>query len=78
MFSLPGETIVYKLNNLDLEQLKTFGNSELNAEQPYPNVYDIAVDQNGYSIITGSFSGSIDFGTGMKTAEVVHLPSFSN
>ena len=55
--------IVYKLNYLgDLEWLKTFGNSEQN------NVYDIAVDQNGYSIITGSFSGSIDFGTGMKTA----------
>ena len=55
--------IVYKLNHLgDLEWLKTFGNSE------DIEVNDIAVDQNGNSIITGYFDGSLDFGTGMQTA----------
>ena len=73
-----GETIiVYKLNNLgDLEWLKTFGNSEPINEYDQTNVYDIAVDQNGYSIITGSFSGSIDFGTGMKTSPGSIVTSF--
>ena len=58
-----GDLVVYKLNHLgDLEWLKTFGNSS------DMDVYDIAVDQNGNSIITGYFIGSIDFGTGIQSA----------
>jgi hypothetical protein len=54
---------VYKLNHVgDLEWLKTFGNSS------DMGVYDIAVDQNGNSIVTGYFIGSLDFGTGVQTA----------
>ena len=60
----PKDLFVYKLNNLgDLEWIKVFGNSPSGAA-----AYDIAVDNNGNSIITGYFSGSIDFGTGIQTA----------
>ena len=60
----PKDFFVYKLNQLgDLEWIKVFGNSPSGVE-----AYDIAVDNNGNSILTGAFSGSIDFGTGIQTA----------
>ena len=60
----PKDFFVYKLNQLgDLEWIKVFGNSPSEGA-----AYDIAVDNNGNSIITGYFSGSIDFGTGIQTA----------
>jgi hypothetical protein len=60
----PNDFFVYKLNQLgDLEWIKVFGNSPSGGA-----AYDIAVDNNGNSIITGYFSGSIDFGTGIQTA----------
>ena len=60
----PKDFFVYKLNQLgDLEWIKVFGNSPSGGA-----AYDIAVDNNGNSIITGYFSGSIDFGTGIQTA----------
>ncbi|MBL6628387.1 MAG: translation initiation factor IF-2 N-terminal domain-containing protein [Candidatus Actinomarina sp.] len=58
-----GDVFVYKLNDLgDLDWVKTYGNSS------GMSVRDIAVDQNGNSIITGYFIGAIDFGTGTQTA----------
>ena len=61
----PNDLFVYKLNHLgDLEWIKVFGNSTTS----YLATYDIAVDNNGNSIITGYFSDSIDFGTGTQTA----------
>ena len=58
-----GDVFVYKLNDLgDLDWVKTYGNSS------DMSVRDIAVDQNGNSIITGYFIGAIDFGTGTQTA----------
>ena len=58
-----GDVFVYKLNDLgDLDWVKTYGNSS------DMSVYDIAVDQNGNSIITGYFIGAIDFGTGTQTS----------
>ena len=60
----PNDFFVYKLNQLgDLEWIKVFGNST-----SFLTPRDIAVDNNGNSIITGYFSGSIDFGTGIQTA----------
>ena len=60
----PKDFFVYKLNQLgDLEWIKVFGNSPSGGA-----AYDIAVDNNGNSIITGYFSGSIDFGTGIQIA----------
>ena len=61
----PNDLFVYKLNHLgDLEWIKVFGNSTTS----YFATNDIAVDNNGNSIITGYFSDSIDFGTGTQTA----------
>ena len=60
----PKDLFVYKLNHLgDLEWIKVFGNSTTSLTP-----HDIAVDNNGNSIITGYFSDSIDFGTGTQTA----------
>jgi hypothetical protein len=64
----PKDLFVYKLNNLgDLEWIKVFGNSTT-----FLTPRDIAVDNNGNSIITGYFSESIDFGTGIQTANGTH------